>query len=62
MSCLHRKGPKLPAVVAELAAIYHEAALDENRVKYWFHEIQSHRSGLSDRPSSGRAPLEDLDA
>jgi hypothetical protein len=31
---IHRKGMKLPAIVAELAAVYHEDAFDENRVKY----------------------------
>jgi hypothetical protein len=31
---LHRKGMKLPAIVAELAAVYHEDAFDENSVKY----------------------------
>jgi hypothetical protein len=30
---LHRKGMKLPAIVAELAAVYHEDVFDENRVK-----------------------------
>jgi hypothetical protein len=34
VSYLHRKGMKLPAIVAELAAVYHEDAFDENRVKY----------------------------
>jgi hypothetical protein len=34
VSCLHRKGMKLPAIVAELAAVYDEDAFDENRVKY----------------------------
>jgi hypothetical protein len=34
VSYLHRKGMKLPAVVAELAAVSHEDAFDENRVKY----------------------------
>jgi hypothetical protein len=34
VSCLHRKGMKLPAIVAELAAVSHEDAFDENRVKY----------------------------
>jgi hypothetical protein len=34
VSPLHRKGMKLPAIVAELAAVYHEDAFDENRVKY----------------------------
>jgi hypothetical protein len=31
---LNCKGMKLPAIVAELAAVYHEDAFDENRVKY----------------------------
>jgi hypothetical protein len=31
-------------------------------VKYWLREIKWHRSDLSDRPSSGRPPLEDIDA
>jgi hypothetical protein len=53
VSYLHRKGMKLPAIVVELAAIYYEDALDENRVKYWLHEIKLHRSDPSDRPSSG---------
>jgi hypothetical protein len=60
-SYLHRKGMKLPAIVAELAPVYHEDAFDENRVKYWPHEIKSHHSDLSDRPSSGRPPLGDID-
>jgi hypothetical protein len=34
VSYLRRKGMKLPAIVAELAAVYHEDAFDENRVKY----------------------------
>jgi hypothetical protein len=62
VSYIHRKGMKLPANVAELTAVYHENAFDENRVKYWPHEIKLHRSDLSDRPSSGRLPLEDIDA
>jgi hypothetical protein len=37
---LHRKGVKLPAIVAELAAVSHEEAFDESRVKYWLHEIK----------------------
>jgi hypothetical protein len=40
VSCLHRKGMKLAAIVAELAAVYHKDAFDENRVKYWLHEIK----------------------
>jgi hypothetical protein len=28
VNSLHRKGMKLPAIVAELAAVYHEDALD----------------------------------
>jgi hypothetical protein len=62
VSYLHRKEMKLPAIVVELAEVYHEDALDENRAKYWLHEIKSHRSDLSDRPSSGRHPFEDIDA
>jgi hypothetical protein len=34
MSCLHRKGVKLSAIVVELTAVYHEVAFDETRVKY----------------------------
>jgi hypothetical protein len=33
VSYLHRKGIKLPAIVAELAAVYHEETFSENRVK-----------------------------
>jgi hypothetical protein len=62
VSYLHRKRMKLPAIVVELAAVCHEDASDKNRVKYWLHEIKLHRSDLSDRPSSGRPPLEDIDA
>jgi transposase len=62
VSDLHRKGMKLPAILAELAAVYHEDTLDENIVKHWLHGINSHRSDLSGRPSSGRPPLEDIDA
>jgi hypothetical protein len=51
VSYLHRKGMKLPAVVAELAVVYHGDAFDENRVKCWLHEIKLHRSDLSDQPS-----------
>jgi hypothetical protein len=29
-----RQGVKLPAIIAERAAVYHEDAFDENRVKY----------------------------
>jgi hypothetical protein len=31
-------------------------------MKHWLHEIELHRSDLSDRTSSGRPPLEDIDA
>jgi hypothetical protein len=62
VSHLHRKGMKLPAIVAGLAAVYHENAFDENRVKYWPPEIKLHCSDLNDRSSSGRRPLEDIDA
>jgi hypothetical protein len=34
VSHLHRKRIKQPAIVAELAAVYHEDAFDENIVKY----------------------------
>jgi hypothetical protein len=34
MSYLSRKGMKLPAIVVELATVYHKDAFDENRVKY----------------------------
>jgi hypothetical protein len=40
VSYLHRKGMKLPAIVAELAAVSQEDGLDENRVNYWPHEIK----------------------
>jgi hypothetical protein len=53
---------KLPAIVAEQAAVYHEDAFDKNRVKYWLHEIKLHRSDVSDRLSSRRFPLEDIGA
>jgi hypothetical protein len=53
---------KLPVIVAELAAVSHKNAFNENRVKYWLHEIKLHRSDMNDRPSSGRPPLEDIDA
>jgi transposase len=62
VSCLHHKGMKLLATVAELSAVDHEDAFDENRVKYWVHQIKLHRSDLSDRPSFGRPPLKDIDA
>jgi hypothetical protein len=53
---------KLPVIVTEIAAVDYEDTFDENRVKYWWHEIELHRSDLSNRPSSGQAPLEDVDA
>jgi hypothetical protein len=59
---LHRKGTKLPTVVAELMEVYHEDAFDENRVNYWLHETKLHHSDLSDRPRPGWPPLEDVDA
>jgi hypothetical protein len=62
VSYLHCKGMTLPAIVAELTAVYHEDAFDENRVKYGLHEIKLHCSDLSDRASSGQLPLEDIDA
>jgi hypothetical protein len=60
VSYLHRKGMKLSPIVAELAAVYHENAFNENRVKYWLHEIKLHHSDLSDRPSSGQPLLKIL--
>jgi hypothetical protein len=62
VSYLYRKGIKLPAIVAELAAACHKDAFDENKVKCLLREIKLHRSDLSDRRSSGRTPLEDIDA
>jgi hypothetical protein len=62
VSYLPRKGMKLPAIITERAAVDQEDAFDENKVKYLLHEIKLHRSDLSDRPSSGRRPLEDIDA
>jgi hypothetical protein len=35
VSYLHSKGMKLPAIDAELAAVYHKDTFDENRVKHW---------------------------
>jgi hypothetical protein len=57
---LHRKGLKLPAVIVELAALYHEDAFDENKMKYWLQKIKLHHSDLSDRPSSARPLLKIL--
>jgi hypothetical protein len=34
VNCLHRKEMKRPAITSELAAVYHEDAFYENRVKY----------------------------
>jgi hypothetical protein len=62
VSYLHRKFMNLPVIVAELVAVNHGDAFDENRVKYWLPEIKLHYSDLSDRPSSGRQPFEDIDA
>jgi hypothetical protein len=62
VSSLYRKGMKLPAMVAELTVVYDEDAFNENRVKYELHKIQLDCSDLSDRQSSGRSPLEDIDA
>jgi hypothetical protein len=61
VSYIHRNGMKLPAIIAEIAVVYHGNAFDENKVKYWLHEIKLHRSDLSDQPSSGRLHLEDID-
>jgi hypothetical protein len=52
VSSLHRKGMKLPAIVVQLAAVYHEDAFDEITMKYWLPEIKRHRSDQSDRLSS----------
>jgi hypothetical protein len=41
---------KLPEIVADMASVCREEALDENRVKYWLHELKLHYSDLSDRP------------
>jgi hypothetical protein len=62
VSYLHRKGMKLPAIVADLAEVYHEDASEENKVKLWLHEPKLRRSDMSDRSSSGRPPLEVIDA
>jgi hypothetical protein len=40
VSYLHRKGMKLPAIVTELAVVYHEDGFDENRVKYWLMRLK----------------------
>jgi hypothetical protein len=53
---------ELPAIVAEPAAAYQEDAFDENRVKYWLHEVKLHHFHLSDGPSYGRPPFEDINA
>jgi hypothetical protein len=39
VSYFHHKEMKLPAIVAELVTVYCEDAFDENRMKYWLHEI-----------------------
>jgi hypothetical protein len=62
VSYLHRTGMKLPAIVAGPAAVSHKGALDENSAKYWLHEIKLHRSDLSDRLTSSRPLLGDIDA
>jgi hypothetical protein len=61
VSHLHCKVMKLPAIIAELAAVYHEDAFDESRVKYSLHEIKLHRSDMSDRLSPGQLPIEHID-
>jgi hypothetical protein len=53
VSSLHYKGMKLSAIAADVAAVYHDDAFDENRVKHCLDEIKLHRSDMSDRPSSG---------
>jgi hypothetical protein len=62
VSCLHCKGMKLPAIVADFEAVYHEDAFNKNRVKYWPCEIKLHFSDRNDRPSSGLPSLEGIDA
>jgi hypothetical protein len=57
MSSLYCQGMNLPEVVAEPASVYQEDTFDENRVKYWFHELTLHRSHVSDRPCSSRPLL-----
>jgi hypothetical protein len=51
---------KLPAIVAELAAVYHEDAFNGNRLNIG-DEIKLHHSDLSDGPSSGRPHFEYID-
>jgi hypothetical protein len=43
---LHRKGMKLLEIVAELAPVSHEEVFDENRIKYWLHELKLHHFDL----------------
>jgi hypothetical protein len=62
VSYLLRKGMKLPAIVAELAAVSQEDALDKDRAKHWPHETKLPRFDLNDRASSSQTPLEDIDA
>jgi hypothetical protein len=62
VSYLHRKGMKLPPIIAEPAPIDHEDAFDENRVKYWLYNNKLHHSDLSDRLRPGLPPLEDINA
>jgi hypothetical protein len=62
VSYLHRKGMKLPAIVAGSAAVYPEDAFNENKVKCWLHETKLYCSDLRRRPNPSRAPLEDINA
>jgi hypothetical protein len=50
------------AIIVALATVDHKDTFDENKVKYWLHEMKLLHSDLSNRPSSGRRPLEDIDA
>jgi hypothetical protein len=59
---LHGKGMEPPVIVVELAGACHKEAFDENIANPWLHEIKLPRSDLSDRPSSGRPPVDDIDA
>jgi hypothetical protein len=62
VSYFYRNRMNLLAIDTELAVVYHKDEFDENKVKYYLHEIKLHCSDLSDRPSPGRLPLEDINA
>jgi len=59
---LRRKGMKLYAIHQELCSTYGEAVYSIETVKYWLHQIKLEREDLTDQPTSGRPPLDDLDA